>query len=348
MHRPIIIILLLIILTGNAVYSRGLTVNGDTTTCIQKANRLLDEALNFMQKYYYRKNYIQWDSLISSAKAQLAASGNCEDSYDIIAWCFKQINETHSFLMLPAKAAIYNNDVSVLKQKPDISQLVGDIRGEIVDDDIAYLTVPWVSTTDSIICMRIADSLQQLIARLDSNGVTNWIIDLRKNTGGNCWPMLAGIGPLLGNGVCGYFVSVNEKIPISYHNGVAFQGKNVRCKTSNNAYITKTEKKSIVVLTGRRTVSSGEIIALAFKGKEQVYFYGEPTAGYTTANATYTLSDNSMLILTVCMEADRTGKVCEGKIIPDEIISGDAKQGNNDTAKSAAIMWLQSRGLKKP
>ena len=31
------------------------------------------------------------------------------------------------------------------------------------------------------------------------------MIDLRPNTGDNCWPMLAGIGPLLGEGVCGYF-----------------------------------------------------------------------------------------------------------------------------------------------
>jgi carboxyl-terminal processing protease len=350
MQKLIIMLMLVAMLTGNKAYSRSPKVYKDTATisCLVKARHLLDEALSFMQKHYYRKNNVQWDTLIAAAKAQLAASANCEDTYDIITWCFKQLNETHSFLMLPEKAAVYNNDTVMLQHKPDISQLVGEIHGEIIEDDIAYLTVPWVSTTDSLTCMQIADSLQQLIARLDTKGVTNWIVDLRKNTGGNCWPMLAGIGPLLGNGVCGYFVSANEKIPISYSDGIALQGKNIRCRTSIKGYQTKSDKKSIIILTGRKTVSSGEIVALAFKGKAQVYFYGEPTAGYTTANATYTLSDNSMLVLTVCMEADRTGKICEGKIMPDEMINGDTASNTHDPARSAAIMWLVSQSIKKP
>ncbi len=326
-----------------AAYSQAASYTDTTSaTCMRKANGLLDEAFVFMQKNYYRKSAVAWDSLISTAKQKLVASGNCSETYDIISWCFKELNETHSFLMPPSRAAVYNNDTTSLQKKPFLHELVGEIKGEMVDDGIAYITVPWVSTTDSILCMRIADSLQQMIARLDANSPTGWIIDLRKNTGGNCWPMLAGIGPLLGNGVCGYFVSAREKIPIVYTDGAALQGRNVRCRTSA-AYTMKSDKKSIVVLTGRRTVSSGEIIALAFKGREQVYLYGEPTAGYTTANATYTLSDNSMLVLTVCMEADRTGKICEGSIMPDQTFTPDKQAGSNDAAMSAAVMWLSSQ-----
>jgi len=327
------------------VYSQS-SPNADTSlpTCLLKASNLLDEALQFMQKNYYRKNSVQWDSLIVSAKRRLASSGNCNETYDIISWCFRELNETHSFIMPPAKAAIYNNDSGSLQRKPIFTELVGDIKGELLENGIAYITVPWVSTTDSVICIRIADSLQQMIAKLDESNPTGWIIDLRKNTGGNCWPMLAGVGPLLGNGVCGYFVSAREKIPIIYTDGVARQGKNIRCQVST-PYKMKSDKKSIIVLTGRRTVSSGEIIALAFKGKEQVYFYGEPTAGYTTANATYTLSDNSMLVLTVCMEADRTGKICEGRIMPDETFTTDSYPGSGDPARSAAVMWLASQNI---
>lgn len=308
--------------------------------CLQKANHLLDEAFNFMQKNYYRKNMVNWDTLLTSAKRKLNNSGNCNDTYDVISWCFKELNEPHSFIMPPSKAAIYNNDTASLQQKPSIKELVGDIKGELLEHGIAYITVPWVSTTDSAICTLIADSLQQLISVMDTEGTNGWIIDLRKNTGGNCWPMLAGVGPLLGDGVCGYFVSAREKISISYKDGAASQGKYVRCRVSNNGYKMKVGKKPIIVLTGHRTVSSGEIIALAFKGKEQVYLYGEPTAGYTTANATYTLSDNSMLVLTVCMEADRNGKICEGRIIPDETITTESSPGRKDPAKAAAITWL--------
>ncbi len=324
------------------LHSQALQKDTVLPVCLKKANGLLDEAFVFMQKNYYRKNNVEWDSLIASAKKRLLNSGNCNETYDIISWCFKELNETHSFIMPPVKAAVYNYDTASLQQKPSIKELVGDIRGEMLDDSIAYLTVPWVSTTDSLICIRIADSLQQLVATLDEKNPKGWIIDLRKNTGGNCWPMLAGIGPLLGDGICGYFVSAREKIPIIYNDGAALQGKHIRCQSSKG-YRMRTEKKPIIVLTGNRTVSSGEIIALAFKGKEQVYFYGQPTAGYTTANATYTLSDNSMLVLSVCMEADRTGKICEGRIMPDETITADTHPGTDDPAKFAAIMRLSNQ-----
>jgi carboxyl-terminal processing protease len=344
--RLFLFIVFLLFTTTQKMYSQ-VSANTNTTlpSCLKKANSLLDEAFVFMQKNYYRRNAVEWDSLIATAKRKLISSGDCNETYDIISWCFKELNETHSFIMPPTKAAVYNYDTASLQQKPSIEELVGDIKGEILEDGIAYLTVPWVSTTDSAICMAVADSLQHVISTLDEQDPKGWIIDLRKNTGGNCWPMLAGIGPLLGNGVCGYFVSAREKIPIIYNDGAAFQGKYIRCRASKG-YKIKADKKSIIVLTGRRTVSSGEIIALAFKGREQVYFYGEPTAGYTTANATYTLSDNSMLVLTVCMEADRTGKICEGSIMPDETITTETHPGTIDPAKSAAIMWLASQRLK--
>jgi len=352
MRRSILYILASFLLYSPSLYSRQpLRTDrpfSDTTkqSCQQTATRLLEEALTFMQKNYYRKESIDWKELAIAAKGRLPASCNCEDAYNAIGWCFSQLNEAHSFLMPPGKAATYNCDTAQLTQMPPLSKLVGEIKGEWLQDSIAYLTIPWVSTTDSLICMQIADSLQELIARLDSRNVSKWIIDLRKNTGGNCWPMLAGIGPLLGNGVCGYFISANEKIPITYRDGAALQGRHVLCRVSNNHYETRSLRKSIILLTGPRTISAGEIVALAFRGKEEAYFYGQPTAGLTTANATYTLSDHSMLVLTVCQEADRTGKICAGSIIPDKYIANNTLNTQNpqdaDPAKSEALRWLQT------
>jgi carboxyl-terminal processing protease len=98
------------------------------------------------------------------------------------------------------------------------------------------------------------------------------------------------------------------------------------------------------VLTGRRTVSAGEIVALAFKGREQTCLIGQPTAGLTTANATYSLSDRSMLVLTVCQEADFTGHVCDGRIQPDKFIPAEPASGSDiDPTRSAALAWLQAK-----
>jgi C-terminal processing protease CtpA/Prc len=194
-----------------------------------------------------------------------------------------------------------------------------------------------VSTADKKICAVFADSLHRVVANYHRAGVNKWIIDLRNNTGGNCWPMLAGLGALLGNGVHGYFISSNEKIPISYSNGSIMQGKHARCILSD-PYTLQAGTQNIVVLTGPNTSSAGEIVALAFKGMDKTYLFGEPTAGLTTANATYKLSDGSILVLTVCKEADRNGNIQEGRILPDKFV---LTSGPKDVVKAAAMMFLQ-------
>jgi carboxyl-terminal processing protease len=363
MSRSFTLLIPILLLLAPSLYSRSAgpinpalpaTPDSMPQPCLQKADKLLDEALHFMQKNYYRKDGVNWEELTASAKARLRSADNCDDAYSSITWCFHQLNERHSFVMTPGKAARYNNDAPDLAPPSPLSDLVGEIKGEWLQDSIGYLTIPWVSTMDSLICERVADSLQSVIASLDTRRISRWIIDLRKNSGGNCWPMLAGIGPLLGEGVCGYFVSSGERIPITYRDGSAFQGRHVLCRVSGEGYRTQCSRKSIVVLTGRRTVSAGEIVALAFKGKEKTFLFGEPTAGLTTANATYSLSDRSMLVLTVCQEADHTGRICEGSIVPDRIISSSTQDphpsdahpqvpSSTDPVKAAAISWLMAQ-----
>ncbi len=312
--------------------------NTDTASavCIQQASRLLDEALVLMQKHYYRKDSVAWDDLITSAKIRLNSSTTCETAHEIVQWCFRQLKERHSFIMPAAKSEAYNGNINS-GDPLTLKQVAGPIRTELVEKDIAYIDVPWLSSADKNICTSYADSLQNVIASFDKAGVNKWIIDLRRNTGGNCWPMLAGLGPLLGNGIHGYFISNSEKIPFSYLDGSILQGRHNRC-TVSNAYTLTTPIKNIIILTGPHTASAGEIVALAFKAKDNVLFMGEPTAGLTTANATYKLSDGSTLVLTVCKEADRNGKIYEGRIQPDQLVEPIF---GRDAVKNSAIMWLQ-------
>jgi hypothetical protein len=304
--------------------------------CAERANKLLNEAIGLMEKHYYRKDSVQWDTLVLAARDRIKQSGNCDDAYDAVKWCFSQMHERHSFIMTPVRAAEYNGNIN---SGATPRRTTGGIRDELLEKGIAYIDVPWISTADETTCTAFADSLQQVIAKYDEQGVTKWVVDLRRNTGGNCWPMLAGLGPLLGNGVLGYFVSNDERIAYSYTDGTMYQGKHSRC-TVTQAHNLSNAPRKIVVLTGMNTASAGEIVALAFKGKTDVYLYGEPTAGLTTANATYSLSDGSLLVLTVCKEADRNGKICEGRILPDKTIPSNT-YGGTDDIKTAAIMFLE-------
>ncbi|HKH62299.1 MAG TPA: S41 family peptidase [Flavitalea sp.] len=315
-------------------------IGNERSICIDNANALLDEALALMQQHYYKKDSVQWEPLIKKARTLLDQSSDCESAYEAVDWCFDQLKEEHSFIMSPIKASIYSGNVNGPKIPTSSKALHGAIIHELIEDDIGYMKVPWIATTNETICTGYADSLQSIIKSFDQRDINKWIIDLRTNTGGNCWPMLAGLGPLLGNGTHAYFVSSSENIPVRYHNGTVMQGRNSRC-TVSTPYTLKSDEKTIIVLVGKNTSSAGEIVALSFKGQPNVYLYGQPTAGLTTANATYSLSNGSMLVLTVCKEADRHGKIIQGKIEPDQLIHSSASSAK-DVVKDSAVMFLQA------
>jgi len=113
--------------------------------CMQRANQLLIEAINLMQKHYYKKDSVQWDTLEVAARNRLKQSGNCDDASEVVKWCFAQIHERHSFIMPPVKAAEYNGNINSGSMPIRIS---GGIRTEVVESGIAYIDVPWFSTAD--------------------------------------------------------------------------------------------------------------------------------------------------------------------------------------------------------
>jgi hypothetical protein len=315
-------------------------------SCRDSIEKLVNQAITIIKRDYYRKEEIDWDDILPSINDRLQKMESCDEARSIISWCFSKLNEKHSFLMPAIKAAEYTGSPSAVSlaeskpEKPSLAKLIGNMRATIEADNTGYILVPWISTTDPELCTLAADSLQALIQNLDKAGVSKWVIDLRANTGGNCWPMLAGLGPLLGEGVCGYFVFPDGKRPWVYRNGAAMNNASVIAKTTNEGYRLQTPVKKIAVLIGPKTSSSGEIVALAFKGKDNVSFFGEPSAGFTTANTTYKLFDRSLLVLSVCKEADRHGNICEGKIMPDEPVSIAPAFRGDDPVKNTALMWL--------
>lgn len=320
--------------SGGSSFAANTTMRGQDS-----AYALLEDALELIQKSPFSKPAIGWDSLKTAARNQLITASCSKDAHAVINWCAAQANLNHSFLMPKAKVSVYSNDTASLKRTPALRELVGKIKAEFAADGIGYITVPYISTTDETSCRLLADSLQKQIKKLAQQGAVNWIIDLRSNTGGNCWPMLAGMGPLIGDGICGYFVKPDRSTSISYNNGTAWHGKTAMCSVTSPVVLSEMEKKNIVILTGPKTSSAGEILALAFRGLPNARSMGEPTAGLTTGNAPYTMLGGSLLILSVCREADRKGVIVEGKLQPDDRI---APSTSEDAARIAAVMWLQS------
>lgn len=75
--------------------------------------------------------------------------------------------------------------------------------------------------------------------------------------------------------------------------------------------------RHIALVAGPRTASSGEILALGFKGQDNVRVFGRPTAGATTANRSFRLANGGLLALTTSRILDRNGLHHAGPVIPD-------------------------------
>jgi C-terminal processing protease CtpA/Prc len=83
------------------------------------------------------------------------------------------------------------------------------------------------------------------------------------------------------------------------------------------------------------TASSGEAVAIAFRGNAHTRSFGQRTRGLATANGTFTLSDGSMIILTQGIDRDRDGRAYDQGVPPDVLVDQ-----NEDGVPMAARQWL--------
>jgi C-terminal processing protease CtpA/Prc len=188
-------------------------------------------------------------------------------------------------------------------------------------------------------------NLQRIVADLDKSHPVGWIVDLRGNVGGNMWPMLAGIGPLLGEGDhLGEFFTLDSHSTWKYRDGVAAEiedGKESPYPAVAAAPYKLIGTPNVAVLIDRRTGSSGEAIAIAFRGRPKTRFFGEHTQGASTANDLVRLSDGAVMWLTIGVDADRAGRQYMEGFDPDEEIHGDqVLPDDQDPVLQGALRWL--------
>ncbi len=159
------------------------------------------------------------------------------------------------------------------------------------------------------------------------------VVDLRGNGGGEMGPMLAGLSPLLPDGDALFFHSAMGDSPVTV-DGTSTSGGG----TSLSVDAQKNTDIPIAVLVDAHTASSAEATMLAFKGLENAVSFGQPTAGYATANAVYDFPDSSSLMLTIAQDMDRNGEVYgDEPVEPDHVV---------DDAAAAAQAWLLQQGCR--
>jgi C-terminal processing protease CtpA/Prc len=192
-----------------------------------------------------------------------------------------------------------------------------------------------------------ANQIQEAIAAADRDDLIGWIVDLRSNGGGNMWPMIAGVGPLLGGNPVGWFVRpTGTREPWAYEGGASLYNNGPPlARISGTGYVPRDPAAPVAVLTGSRTMSAGEAVAVAFRGRPNTRSFGAPTGGMSTANESFELGDGGRLVITTSVYADRTGRRYGKAIAPDVTLTAGLREAlsPNDAIASAARSWIESQ-----
>lgn len=292
----------------------GCTKEKEPTATSAVAQVYLDEVVNLMKNKSIHRKTIDWTVFKVKVDAQAQGAQTIADTYPAIQLGLTLLGDNHSMY--------YTNTGTVVYGTGTIACTDATIVTGTLYKGVGYVKVNTFNGGGSD-ATKFAQSLQDAIRAADSDSIIGWIVDLRGNLGGNMWPMVAGVGPLLGEGICGYFLDADGNASAwSYQNGSALLNQAELTKV-DSAYRVRNASAKVAVLTDRATASSGEAVAIAFQGRPNTRSFGNATCGLSTANVTNKLSDGALLNLAQLTMANRLKQVYGSSIPVDEVVAAE-------------------------
>lgn len=291
-----------------------------------------DSLFSTLKSGYLYKDTINWQGVEDQTNQNLISYTDFKTSLNEIETLFMNIGATH--------CAIYYNGNNYSIKAPISPESYSDewkkkystkpgFEANVINGRYGYILMPALIFHDTKprnvnkIAQRLYD---QIAAIKNRNELAGWIIDLRFNTGGNSWPMLLALYDFLGDNDISASLNVDKKTvgmaSLSNGNYVVDSVKQFHINPKGKLL----DKVKVAIITGVVTASSGEVVAIAFKGRPNTIFIGENSLGYTSANYGVALPFGTIMTLTKSFNSDRNG-VYYDKIIPDIAVS---KQDNFD------------------
>jgi len=295
-------------------------------------------AMAAFRAHSVHRSEVDWPSLEDSVVARAAGAQTPAGTWTALTWALRRV-DPHSFLLPPeGMMATITGGMVPQAPRPAASRPLG----QILDGGIGFVTVPPHSGRNR---PAYVDSLHAQLDALDSAGVCGWVVDLRENTGGNMWPMLAGIGPLLGAELVGSFTNSPPGAGWRYRDGRSWSGDSTPPAEPSGWGSTPPRRLAhagapVALLVGRKTASSGEMVLLAFLGRPHVRSFGDSTAGFASANRNVPLRDGATLVVTASYPRDRLGRTYPLRVAPDELVPPDDSAGG-DAPLRHAVAWLR-------
>lgn len=315
---------------------------------------LVDSVLQKAKETSMYSSLINWDSLTKQVKAKAENAKTIQELKPAFESLINGLRDHHG-KVINAKVYSYiawftddNNRRNVDNRifDSEIWKIVNDtalkFEYKLLSDKVGYLKIVGIGPNADI--QKEAEKIRNAVIKLTKSKVNSWIIDLRYNGGGNMYPMVTGLGTLIGDGIVGKLVNSANDTLFSWRivNGnFIYDVPDVITLTNKPKF--KTLPK-VAVLTSRWTVSSGEVLATCFKGRSNTKFFGEATGGYTTNNNWEVINEQVILNISTGIYCDRIGNVYDKNIPVDVEIPFEVEmKTENDKCVIEAIKWLKQK-----
>ncbi len=337
-----LLIMLLLLISSCTEDSDGPLISIDGIS--DEAEAYFNAAVDTMKLYSINKHTIDWESIASEALETTNYAQSASETYDIIRYVLENIDEVPGFLVEPQ----YNPGLlKVGRGQLEFPQNSFDVQTNLyavrITDKIGYIRIPYY-TEDNEPVEDYAFIVRDLIKSVDTKSVVAWIVDLRGCFSGSLWQMVAGVGPIIGNGLAGKFIDADNNELSWYVESGKVRVDEYIAFEYEEPYELFNPDPYVAILTDSMTASSGEAVAISFIGRNNIRSFGNTTYGYSLARLGYELSDRAVIYFTVYEMADRNGTRYGYKVEPDVRIIGEAKENptNNDVVVNVAVEWLES------
>lgn len=283
----------------------------------------IQEMLDFSESNYVFRDQVNWPIVRQNVIGELEANG----FEAAIVKLYAEIGDQHGRYVDVDGSAIDNRTLLCQSANFEFNNLPGNI---------GYVKVNGLIGATPDQANVFAVEIQESIASLVDRGIRRWVVDLSENEGGNMWPMVAGLGPLLGNNELGYFVYPQDADRVwGYQPQGSYLGSSNDLVTSIQQIADfVSDDQKIAVIISDATKSSGEATVLSFIGRPNTRLFGQPTCGLSTVITQSFLSNGAGFRIPNAIMADRNRNGDGGQILPDEQFS------ESTALQERVVEWL--------
>jgi carboxyl-terminal processing protease len=304
------------------------------------------DAVNYAKKESLNREKVDWDKINRRVMELSEKAESEEELLPALHFILESLEDKHGMVLLDGKSSGYSrveDSRGSTELKRARSKYNKGVVSEMLDDSVAYLRVPTSPDGGLEKDETYNIELQKQVCDLINKGAKNWIIDVRLNNGGNMYLMLSGLNQLLGEGKAGSIVDLKgtELEVWEMKGGNAYMSSKQETK-SGMVCPGLTNAGKIAVLTGPFTSSSGEILAIALRLKDNCLVFGETSKGFTTSTQGILVSEDLFFFCSTSFYSDGKGKIYRNGIDPDFRIDGGDNLSDlrSDAKVKAAMKWI--------